>query len=79
MNVDEINKFEAESCRIVAIIAGTPAGTLLHQFLTEGTEIDNWFLVKLVIVFCSWRLYIKFMDKARVSIRGGLKNDRRYA
>ncbi len=73
MKLDEINKFEAETCRIVALIAGTPAGTLLHGFLTQGVEFNSWLIAKAVVIIASWQTYILFINKARVRIKSGIR------
>lgn len=55
-------KFEAESCRFLAFIVGTPAGKILLEWFTEGIEFDELLILRAITAIGSWRLYLYYMN-----------------
>ncbi len=67
-------KFEAESCRFVAFIVGTPAGKIILEDFTEGIRDHSDVLaLRVFTLLGSWLLYLYFMKRS-VRIMEGVRS-----
>ncbi len=64
MKSNEQIKFEAETCRFVAFIVGTPAGKILLEGFTEGIEYNQVLILRAFTLVGSWLFYLYFMNKS---------------
>jgi|GEM_PF-6040074 len=63
MEIDYKIKFEAETCRTLALVSGTPAGTLILQTLLLGLKLSRWY-VDLPVMVLSTVLFFHFLNLA---------------
>lgn len=75
MKLDDSVKFEAETLRTMALVSGTPFGTVCLQLITFGLPIDLWLILRIVVaafsLWCFNHLMCSAYSKANILIQEG--------